>query len=116
MAMTCSLRSTSITWNETLFHICTELLAIHWPLEHTRRRDLANTQSGNESRCLPVAPGNAGEEALTAWAATITPRHVGRRTGFVDKNQALRVQLRLALTPCLTGRGDVWPILLGGSL
>src|SRR6266568_2653253 len=89
---------------------------IHRSVEHTRRGDLPDTQRGDECRGLPVPPRHAGHQALTARAAAIAARHVGRCAGLVDENQALRVQLALARTPIITRLGHIWPVLLGSSL
>jgi len=60
--------------------------------------DLADTQRGDECRGLPVSPRYAGHQALTARAAAIATRHVGRCASLVDENQAFRVQFALART------------------
>jgi hypothetical protein len=80
---------------------------IHWSVEHTRRGDLPDTQRGDECRGLPVSPRHAGHQALTARAAAIAARHVGRCAGLVDEDQAFRVQLALARTPLITRLGNI---------
>src|SRR6202030_638929 len=55
-----------------------------------------------ECRGLPVSPRYAGHQALTARAAAIATRHVGRCASLVDENQAFRVQFALACTPLIT--------------
>jgi hypothetical protein len=50
---------------------------------------------------------------LTARTTTIAARRVGRRTRFVDEDQAFRVQVGLARMPPLASLGDIRPILLG---
>ena len=103
-------------WNQTLLHIGAEARAIDRAVEHTWRGDLVDPQGRNERRRLPMAPWHAGDEALAPRAAAITTCHVGRRTRFVDEDQAFRVQLALAGTPFFAGCGDIRSILLGGSL
>jgi hypothetical protein len=53
---------------------------------------------------------------LTPRAATITARHVGCRTGFIDEDKPFRVQAGLACAPLLPRCGDIRPILLGSAL
>ena len=60
-----------------------------------------------------MAPGHVGHEALAARATAITSHHIGRRTGFVDEDQAFRVQVGLAGMPRMASRGDIWPLLFG---
>jgi hypothetical protein len=43
------------------------------------------------------------------------PRHVGDGAGFVNEDQALRVELGSIVSPCRPPRGDVRPILLVGT-
>jgi hypothetical protein len=61
------------------------------------------------------APRHAGDEALAARAAAVATRHVGCCASLIDEDQVFRLQLRLARTPRIAGRGDIWPVLLGGS-
>ena len=109
-----------VAWAEhgdkTLLHVGAEARAIDWAIEHTRCGDLVDPKRRDECGRLPMAPRHAGEQALAAWASAISTRHVGRRAGLVDEDQALRVQLALACAPFFACRGDIRPILLGSSL
>jgi hypothetical protein len=53
---------------------------------------------------------------LPARTTAIAARHVGCRTGFIDEDQAVRIQVGLARTPLIACLGDIRPILLGGAL
>jgi hypothetical protein len=99
-----------------LLDVGAEAIAIHWTVKRTGCADLIDAKRGNEGRRFPMAPRHAGDKTLTARAAAITSCHVGRGTGFVDEDQACRVQFALAGMPLGTGRGDVRPVLLGGAL
>jgi hypothetical protein len=63
-----------------------------------------------------MTPRHAGDQALAARTSSVAPRHVGRSAGFIDEDQAFRVQFALAGMPLRAGRGDIRPILLGGAL
>jgi hypothetical protein len=102
--------------DERLLDIGKEAVAVDRAVEHTRCGDFVGTQSGHECYRLPMAPGHVGHEALTARATAITSRHIGRRAGFVDEDQAFRVQVDLAGKPRMTSRGDIWPLLFGSVL
>jgi hypothetical protein len=74
-----------------LLDIGAEADPIDRAVEHAGGSDLINSQGGNEGRGLPMAPRHTGNQSLTARATAIAARHVGRRTRFVDENQALWV-------------------------
>src|SRR5690606_40182653 len=63
---------------------------------------------------LPVSVWNRRLAAAPLHSAAIQPRHFGGGAGFIDKDQALGIDLRLSLRPSLAPRGDVGPGLLGG--
>jgi len=57
---------------------------------------------------MPV--GNSCNAAFSSGRTTIEARHLGRRTGFVDKYQLIRIEVRLGvapLDPCLCYVGPV---------
>jgi len=58
--------------------------------------------------------GHADPQALAARAAPMAARHVGRGPGFVDEDEAVGVEVELAVEPRLAVRQDVGPILLAG--
>ena len=99
-----------------LLDVGAEAVAIHRTVQCTGCADLTEPQGGDEGRGLPMAPRHAGNQALAARAASVTPRHVGRSARFVDEDQAFWVQFGLAGMPLRAGRGDIRPILFGGAL
>jgi hypothetical protein len=48
-----------------------------------------------------------------AFGTTAQPRHLRGSTGFVDEDQALRIELRPGPATRPVPRGDVEPVLLG---
>jgi hypothetical protein len=103
-------------WDDGLLDIGKEAFAVDRAVEHTRCGDFVGAQSRHECYRFPMAPGHVGHEALAARATAITSRHIGRRTGFVDEDQAFRVQVGLAGMPRMASRGDIWPLLFGSVL
>src|SRR5690606_15391535 len=63
---------------------------------------------------LPVAVRDADPEPLAAPAAPVAPGHVRRGPCLVDEDQALGIEIDLALEPGLALLQDVGPVLLGG--
>jgi hypothetical protein len=102
--------------DEALLDIGAEALAVHRAVEDTGSGDFAAAQSCNERRRFPMSPRHRGEQAFPARAAAVATCHVGAGTGFIDEDQAFRVQFSLARMPILASFGDVRPILLGGPL
>ena len=101
--------------DDELFDISAKAFPIHRSVQHTGRGDLAEPQCGNEGRRFPMSPRHAANEALAARTAAVAARHVGRRTGFVDKDEAFRLQFGLVRTPPIAGLGDIRPILFGSA-
>jgi hypothetical protein len=61
---------------------------------------------------MTVRHGRAA--TLSPFGAASEPRHLRRRTGLVDEDQALRIEIRLRVEPGPAPRGDVGPFLLAG--
>ena len=72
-------------------------------------------QGGEEGAGLPVAVRNGADQALAARGAAIDARHVGLHPSLVDEDQPRSFELRLALAPSLPRRGNIGPLLLGGT-
>ena len=58
--------------------------------------------------------GEAHPQALAPGAAAMAAGHVGGGPGLVDKDEALRVQIELAVEPLLALLQDVGAVLLDG--
>jgi hypothetical protein len=54
-------------------------------------------------------------EPFALWRPAIVSGHLGGGGGFVDEDKSLRIEARLLFAQGLTGRDDVFPILLGGA-
>jgi len=59
-----------------------------------------------------VSMWNADAQTFAACAAAMGASHVRRSPGFVDEDEALRIEVELALEPVLPPPQDVGPILL----
>ena len=57
---------------------------------------------------------HTGSQPLAARGPPIEPGHLGGGCSLVDEHQLLRVEVGLALEPCLALRQDVGAILLAG--
>jgi len=57
---------------------------------------------------------HAHPKPLAALAAAMAARHVGRGPGFIDEDEALGVEIGLAVEPGLPALQDIRPILLAG--
>jgi len=53
-------------------------------------------------------------QALAARTTAVAARHVGRGPGLVDEDEALRIEIGLALEPVLPAFQDVGTALLAG--
>lgn len=61
----------------------------------------------------PVPEGYAGAQTLAPAAAPMPASRVGGRPGFVDEDEALGIEIELALEPLPSPIQDIGAILLG---
>jgi hypothetical protein len=101
-------------WHQHLFDIGQEGIAVHRAVEDHGRGQAAQPQRSGEGGCLPVAVRHGRAAALPPFGAASEPGHLGGRTGLVDEDQALGVEIRLLVEPRPAPRGDVGPFLLAG--
>lgn len=94
--------------------ISLEGVAVDRPVEHPGSDEAAEGQCAYEGRCLPVAMRNADPKPLTAPAATVPTSHVRGGPGLVDEDEALRIEVELALEPGLALPQDIRAVLLRG--
>jgi hypothetical protein len=59
-----------------------------------------------------VAVRNGGAATLAPQRPTVEPRHLGGGAGLVDEDQALRVEVELAVEPGPACRLDIAALLL----
>src|SRR3954453_22138361 len=57
---------------------------------------------------------HASPQPPTAQGPPIAPGHVGGSPGLVDEDQALGIEIKLALEPGLAPLANIRPVLLGG--
>lgn len=100
--------------HENLGDIGLEGGAVDRSVEHPGRNEAAKGQRANEGRCLPVAMRNPDPKPLTAPAATVPTGHVRGGPGLVDEDEALRIEVELAIEPGLASPQDVRAVLLRG--
>ena len=60
----------------------------------------------------PVPEGYAGAQSLAPAAAPMPASHVGGRPGFVDEDEALGIEVELALEPLPSPVQDIGTVLL----
>ena len=99
-------------WGELLLGIGEELFSVDGAVEDARCDDAVKAQTGNEGRCHPMSVWHASDHTVAAWCTAIAAGHIGRDPGFINEYQLRRVQLRLAVAPILSRRGDVGTVLL----
>ena len=73
----------------------------------------AEPQPGYEGHRLPMSPRHAANDATTALGVAVEPRHLGRCSALIDKDQLGRIELRLLVLPSHPRFGHVRPLLLG---
>ena len=59
-----------------------------------------------------MAMWDGGSQATSPRRSAAQPRHLGGGAGLVDEDQALRIEVQLAVEPCTTPRKDVGTLLL----
>lgn len=101
-------------WHQEIGDIGQETTGVDPSVEHARRGDCVATQRSDEGQSLPVAVRHFIDETLTDRASPVRARHVRLDPGFINKDQALWINLVLALLPQLAPAGDVRPIPLAG--
>ena len=100
---------------EEMLDIGQEACSIYRPIKDTGRGDLILTKRGNECRCHPVAMWGGSDEALAARSTPKEPHQIRFCSSFIDEDKIFRVQIGLACTPFVAGRGDIRAVLLGGA-
>ena len=84
---------------------------MHGPIEHHGRDHTVEPECADEGCCLPMAMGHRRPTTLAAWRTAVAPCHLGRRTGFVDKDKTIWLQIGLSFEPVLPTHQDVRPLL-----
>ena len=72
------------------------------------------TQSGDEGGGVPMAVRHGSEAAFATRRPSVTPGHVRRRPGFIQKDQLRNIQRRLGGLPLMPRGLHVGALLLAG--
>jgi hypothetical protein len=102
-------------WHKELCHPCQEQAAVDGTVEHAGCNKAVGAQGGHERHGGPARVWHRGDQTLSAQGATMGAGHVGLCPGFVDENQARRVNAVLVALPPLALAVDVGTVLLGGA-
>jgi len=101
-------------WQQHLGDIGFEPVAVDRSIQHHRRNHAGHAQSRNQRGGLAVAVGEAHPQPLAFLAAAMAAGHVGGRPRLVDEDQALGLQIELAVEPVVPLLQDVGTVLLDG--
>ncbi len=91
-----------------------EHLAIHCAIDDHGSGQSVQAQPGDQRGGLPVTMGHAGPAAFAAGRASTQAGHLGRRAGFIEKDQLRGIEIGLELEPGLTASRYVLALLLAG--
>ncbi len=101
-------------WGESLFDIGQESVAIHGAVQNKRSDQTVGAQSSGECCRLPMSVWDGSTASLAAWRAPVKPRHFGVGAGFVDEDEALRVEIDFPFEPIFPRGIYIAAPLLGG--
>ena len=89
-----------------------EQVSTDWPVEHHRGDHAGHAQASDQGGRLAMAMGEAQAQPLASPAPTMSAGLVSSSPPFVDKDKALRSEIKLAVEPALPVAQDVGPVLL----
>ena len=92
-----------------------EAFAVDGTVDYPRCVDPVVAECRQKGTGVPVAEGGVAVQALTARAPAPQRRHVGFDPGFVDENEAGRVDARLIFQPLLPAAPDLGTALLSSD-
>ena len=93
--------------DELLFDIGAEALAVDRPVEDARGGKSVAAQRAQKGQRAPVAVWGKGAQPLAFRPPAAQRRHVGLDPGFVDENQASRIEAGLPGPPSAATAGDI---------
>jgi hypothetical protein len=73
--------------DENLPDVSQEGNAIHRPVKDQRRGKPAHPQAGRKRGCVPMSKRHRRNAARALGGPAAQPRHLGRSSCFIDKNQ-----------------------------
>ena len=89
-----------------------ELVTVDRSIEYHRRDHLRRAKPCDQRGGLAVSVRVTHPQAFALWATAMAAGHVGGGPGLVNKDQAFRLQIELAVEPCVTLPQDVGTVLL----
>ena len=98
-----------------LLDIGREEFAVDWAVDHPWRVNAIMAKRGDEGQGLPISVRNVRRQASAPGPPTAQRLHVGLDPGFIDENEALRIDARLSRFPASALARDVWTCLLRGD-
>lgn len=99
---------------EELPHPRKKHFAVHGTVGDHRRGQTIMPQATDKCSRFPMSLGSCRDAALASGSAAITPRHVGRSPGFIEKHQLFDVHDGLCFRPDSSRRLHVRAFLLVG--
>lgn len=94
-------------WNEDLFDIGEEVLAIYWAVEDARGCQFIDAQSGQKRLGVPVSVGYVGWHTLALAPPPTQRGHIGLDPGFIDKDQTGWIEAALQGFPAPAAAGNI---------
>ncbi len=101
--------------HQELLDISEEGLAVDGAVEHARCIDPIMAERGEKGKGSPVPVRHLRAKSLAAPGATMRAGHVRLRPGFVDEDQAFRIEAVLVFAPLNSPPGNRRSILLDGE-
>jgi hypothetical protein len=92
--------------------------AVHGSVEHPGRGQAVASEGGDKGLGVPMPEGHMHSQPLSAGCPSPQPRHLRRRSGFIDKDQAMGIKAHARLAqpdPLIALPGHVGAALLAGE-
>lgn len=99
--------------DQDLIEVGEKTVAVHGPIEQSRRGKAGDPQRPDERTGLPVMMRRVIVDARAAAAPAVAPQQIGGDATFVEKHEPGGVNRGREVAPVRPGRGDVGAILLG---
>jgi len=90
-----------------LLNVAEKHVAVHRPVDHSRRRETSQPQRADERGRLPVSMRDVSDDALAAKGPAIETGQLRVGPAFIEKGELSRVQMRLPESPSLSAIGNV---------
>lgn len=94
-------------WNEDLFDIGEEVLAIDRTIKDARGSQFIDAQCGQKGLGTPVPVGNIGWNTRALAAPSAQGCHIGLDPGLVDEDQPGRIEATLPSLPTPAAAGNI---------